>query len=304
MNVVSLFSGCGGLDLGFVKSGFNVVWANDNNKDAVATYRENIGDHIKLSSIYDIDTNDIPDCDILIGGFPCLGFTLAQGKNRTLNNDYNLLYKEYARVLNAKNPKYFVVENVVGIQSGEEFSNNFKNNILKTFEKSGNGYNIKFKKLIAADYGVPQKRERIIILGTRKDILKEPSFPEAIFKTENYKTLKDAIGDLPLNFDNSIPNHIGSFHKVLINEFVGNRKLFWDKPSPTITGRGNRKGGAVIHPHPELHRRLSVRECARIQSFKDDFIFCGSNSACYAQIGNAVPPLMSYYIAQELKKCF
>lgn len=85
---------------------------------------------------------------------------------------------------------------------------------------------------------------------------------------------------------------------------MGNRILSWDKPAPTITGRGSRGGGAVIHPHPNLHRRLSVRECGRIQSFPDDFIFYGSNGAAYAQIGNAVPPLMSYYIAKEFMKCF
>lgn len=301
-NVISLFSGCGGLDLGFINAGFNIIWANDISEDATLTYKHNIGNHIINDSIYNINTNNVPNADILIGGFPCLGFTLAQGKGRKVDCEYNYLYKEYERFLIDKQPKYFIVENVIGIKSGEEFSDFFHNKILKSFENAGLGYKVKYKELIAADYGVPQKRKRVIILGTRKDIEKEPNFPEAVLKKENYKTLKDAIYDLPRDYSNEFYNHTGTKHMVKINQFVGNRALNWNLPSPTITGRGSRKGGAVIHPHPDLHRRLSIRECARIQSFPDNFMFLGSNSSCYAQIGNAVPPLMSYYIALEILK--
>ena len=188
-----------------------------------------------------------------------------------------------------------MVENVAGIQSGKGFKENFYEKILPTFQSCG--YELKHTLLNASDFGVPQNRKRVIIIGKRLDIKTEISFPKAL--KAKPKTLKDAISDLPLEYDENIPNHTGSKHKITINGYVGNRKLEWDKPAPTITGRGSRGGGAVIHPHPNLHRRLSVRECARIQSFPDSFIFYGSNGATYAQIGNAVPPLMSYYIAKE-----
>ncbi len=304
VKVISLFSGCGGFDLGFKKAGFEIVWANDFDKEAVESYRRNIGDHIVHDSIYNIDVNTIPDGDILIGGFPCLGFTVAKGKDRKLDCGYNQLFYEYARVLKAKQPKYFIVENVTGIKSGKEFNDFFHDVILETFKKSGiNGdYKVKYETLISSSFGVPQNRKRVIIFGTRHDIKEEPSYPKK--QVHSLLTLKDAIEDLPLEYDDNIPNHKGNQHKVKINGYVGNRQLDWNKPSPTITGRGSRSGGAVIHPHPNGHRRLTVRECARIQSFPDDFYFMGSNGACYSQIGNAVPPLMSFFIANQFKQLF
>lgn len=134
MKVISLFSGAGGFDLGFKKSGFEIVWANDFDKEAVETYKRNIGEHIVHDSIYNIKVEDIPDADILIGGFPCLGFTVAKGKDRKLDCDYNQLFQEYARVLAAKQPKYFIVENVTGIKSGKEFNDFFHEVILETFK--------------------------------------------------------------------------------------------------------------------------------------------------------------------------
>jgi DNA (cytosine-5)-methyltransferase 1 len=303
MKVISLFSGAGGLDLGFKKAGFEIVWANDFDKEATESYKKNIGDHIVHKSIYDVDTSIIPDADILIGGFPCLGFTVAKGKDRKLDCDYNQLFQEYARILRDKKPKYFLVENVTGIKSGEEFNNFFHNTILKTFKECTNvGYDVKYETLISSDFGVPQNRKRIIIFGTRKDISIQPSFPSFTIKSKT--TLSDAIFDLPREFSETIPNHSGNQHKVKITGYVGGRQLDWNKPSPTITGRGSRSGGAVIHPHPDGHRRLSVRECARIQSFPDDFIFSGSNGACYSQIGNAVPPIMSFFIANQFRELF
>ncbi len=304
MKVISLFSGAGGFDLGFKKSGFEIVWANDFDKEAVETYKKNIGEHIVQDSIYNIRVEDIPDADILIGGFPCLGFTVAKGKDRKLDCDYNQLFQEYARVLAAKQPKYFIVENVTGIKSGKEFNDFFHEVILETFKnaKYKNNYKLKYETLISSNYGVPQNRKRIIILGTREDIKDEPKFPD--FKIKNQTTLKDAIYDLRMEYSEEVSNHIGNKHKVKINGYVGNRQLDWDKPSPTITGRGSRSGGAVIHPHPERHRRLSIRECARIQSFPDDFYFIGSNGACYSQIGNAVPPIMSFFIANQFRELF
>lgn len=297
-SVISLFSGCGGLDLGFIRAGFCVVFANDIDKDACESYKRNLGSHIVCQDIYTLDSSTIPSADILIGGFPCLGFTIANGKNRDLDSAYNALYLEYARVLAAKQPKYFLVENVAGIQSGRGFRENFFERILPCFRACG--YRIKHRILNASDYLVPQNRKRVIILGTREDVAREPDFPPP--QTKAKKTLREAIADLPRDYDESVPNHTGSSHKIRINGYIGNRALEWDKPAPTITGRGSRGGGAVIHPHPNLERRLSVRECARLQSFPDDFVFCGSNGAAYAQIGNAVPPLLGFFIANEFRR--
>lgn len=286
--------------MGFIKAGFEVIFANDIDKEACETYRANIGEHILCEDIYKLKASQVPKADLLIGGFPCLGFTIANGAKRDLKSAYNALYREYARILKAKQPKYFLVENVAGIQSGEAFKEHFHGKILPTFKNCG--YRVKYQILNASDFFVAQNRKRVIIIGTRNDIAQEPNFPAPQCKSP--KTLRDAIGDLPDEFSDEIPNHTGSAHKIRINGYLGNRVLPWDKPAPTITGRGSRGGGAVIHPHPNLKRRLSVRECARIQSFEDDFIFKGSNGAAYAQIGNAVPPLMSFYIAKEFLKCF
>ena len=302
MKVISLFSGCGGLDLGFLKAGFDVVWANDFDKEATNSYAKNIGDHIVHDSVYNIDTSTIPEADILIGGFPCLGFTVATGKDRKLDCPQNQLFQEYTRVLHDTQPKYFVVENVTGIKSGKEFNDYFHNTILKSFENAGIGYKVKYETLTSSTFGVPQNRKRVIIFGTRVDMVEEPSFPNFIVKQKN--TIRDAISSLPREYDLNVPNHTGTKHKVKITGYIGGRQLDWDKPSPTITGRGSRGGGAIIHPHPDCHRRLSIRECARIQSFPDDFIFSGSNGAAYAQIGNAVPPIMAFFIANQFRTLF
>ena len=303
MKVISLFSGCGGVDLGFIKAGAKIIWANDIDSDAVNTYKQNIGEHIVCKDIYKVDVDEIPnDADLIVGGFPCLGFTVAKGKSRNINDSVNFLYKEYIRILKAKMTKYFLIENVPGMKSGKEF-NNFFENMIKEFKEVG--YRVKYETLLASNYGVPQNRKRIIIIGTRNDIEIEPNFPTPTHSKDNnlifkpYVTLKDAISDLPEDYDDNIPNHIGSKHKVKINGYVGNRQLDWNKPSPTITGRGSRSGGAVIHPHPNNKRRLSVRECARLQSFPDDFNFSGSNGAAFAHIGNAVPPILSFHLAKE-----
>lgn len=318
MKVLSLFSGCGGIDLGFMKAGASIVWANDIDKDAVKTYKRNLGEDIVCKDIYNVLPEESPnDVDLIVGGFPCLGFTLAKGKSRTIDDSNNILYQQYIKILEKKLPKYFLIENVPGMKSGKEF-NTFFEQMMIDFQNVGlnskitnkKGYRIKYETLLASDYGVPQNRKRLIIIGTRNDIENEPMYPEPTHTKDTGKnkhllphiTIKEAISDLPPMFDENFPNHIGTKHKVKINGYVGNRQLDWDKPSPTITGRGSRTGGAVIHPHPNRERRLSVRECARIQTFPDNFIFTGSNGANFAHIGNAVPPILAFHIAKEFKK--
>lgn len=306
MRVVSLFTGAGGLDLGFSRAGARIVFANDIDEDSCNTYRRNFGDHIVCSDIKKINVEDIPDCDLIIGGYPCLGFTVAN-INRSTKDKRNYLYLEYLRMLEAKKPPFFLVENVPGMKSlanGELFST-----MLEQFRNACPGYSVRITILNAADYGVPQLRRRLIILGTKNEEKKTLYFPKPTHSEKPLGllerllprvTLRKAIENLPLEQTNEIPNHVSNTHKVKITGYLGGRVLNWDKPSPTITGRGSRTGGPVIHPHPSLRRRLTVRECARIQSFPDDFVFSGAVSSCYAQVGNAVAPLFAFRLAQAV----
>lgn len=310
MKVVSLFSGAGGLDLGFIKAGHEIVWANDNFPDAVKTYRKNIGDHIVCEDISKIPSDQIPDHDILIGGFPCQGFSVANSK-RGENDERNKLYLELLRVLIDKQPKFFLAENVKGILSlmkGAIFEM-----IISDFENAG--YKIKYKVLNAANYGVPQKRERVIILGVRNDIQFDLEHPEpthsetsSLFNDKkNWVSIGEALKNIPEpEEEHSLLNHTYSKFKLKFNGYLGNRAIDPTKPAPTVTARGDEKGGVVVLHHPNNHRRMSVRELALTQSFPIDYVFEGNNSSAYRQIGNAVPPLLAFAIAsifpKELKK--
>jgi len=301
MNVVSLFSGAGGLDLGFIKAGHKIIWANDNFSDAVKTYRRNIGYHIISDDITKIKSDDIPDHDILIGGFPCQGFSIANAK-REGNDERNKLYLELLRVLIEKRPKFFLAENVKGILSlnqGKVFEM-----ILLDFKNAG--YIVRHQVLNAADFGVPQKRERVIILGVRNDVSCKLEYPEPTHS--GYVTLFDnkkmwiSIGEALKNIPepeemHNLSNHIYSKFKLKFNGYIGNRAIDPTKPAPTVTARGDEKGGVVVLHHPNNHRRMSARELAIAQSFPIDFVFEGNNSSVYRQIGNAVPPLLAFALA-------
>lgn len=170
--IVSLFSGCGGLDLGFIQQGFEVIWANDFFKEAVETYKYNIGNHIVFGDITQIPSEEIPnDFDVLLGGFPCQGFSIANNK-RSMEDERNFLYKELLRVLKDKQPKFFVAENVKGILSMQK--GKVIEMIVNDFKALG--YEVEYRLLKASDYGVPQHRERVVIIGNRLG-LKNP-FPK------------------------------------------------------------------------------------------------------------------------------
>ena len=304
MNVVSLFSGAGGLDLGFIMAGHNIIWANDLYSDAVATYRRNIGNHIVERDIKEISSNEIPDCDIVIGGFPCQGFSVANTKRNT-KDERNTLYKELLRVIRDKQPKFFLAENVKGILSlnkGKTFEM-----ILSDF--SSLNYTVQYKVLNSADYGVPQVRERVIIVGVRKDINFTFHYPEHTNSKEGddgkpkWVSVEEAIGYLP-NPDepNNLFNHTYSKYKLNFNGYIGHRPLDPQKPAPTVTARGDNKGGVVILPHPNGLRRMTCRELATIQSFPIDFEFMGNNSSIYRQIGNAVPVQMAFRVASQFNE--
>lgn len=309
MRVVSLFSGAGGFDLGFIKAGHEIVWANDFWEDAVNTYRRNIGEHISCCDIAEVDISRIPDGDIVIGGFPCQGFSIAN-RNRHEADERNFLYAHFVKVVETKAPPLFLAENVKGIKNCEK--GKFFDLILQDFSKAG--YNVEYYLLNAADYGVPQCRERVFFLGIRKDLKQKlkfnfPPYPthaqynvSPLFNLKPWISVSQALRGIPEpDQPNSLANHEASKYKLVFNGYMGKRKINPDLPCPTITARGDDRGGVVIHPHPNNKRRLTVREAALIQSFPIDFVFSGTKTSAYRQVANAVPPLLAEIIAKGLK---
>jgi len=307
MSVISLFSGAGGLDLGFKHAGFELLWANDFDKDAVETYKDNIGSECVLGDISNISSELIPDSDVIIGGFPCQGFSMANTKRHILD-ERNSLYLQYIRILKDKQPKIFVAENVKGILSlgkGEVIKG-----IVEDFSNAG--YRVKYKLLNAADFGVPQTRMRVFIVGIRNDLNINFEFPEKTHSKNGvggylpWVTVKEALSHLPDpdgDDSDSVPNNEYSQYKLVMNGYLGKRPIDENIPAPTVTGRGDRKGGVVILPHPNGLRRMTVRELATIQSFPTNFNFQGSKTDCYRQIANAVPVGLSFSIAKSVFNC-
>ncbi|MBW4670446.1 MAG: DNA cytosine methyltransferase [Cyanomargarita calcarea GSE-NOS-MK-12-04C] len=323
--IVALFSGCGGLDLGFRRADFNVVWANEYDKEIWETYENNHIDTIlDKRNIRDISSREIPDCIGIIGGPPCQSWSEA-GSQRGINDDRGKLFLEYVRILKDKQPLFFLAENVSGMLHKKH--QGALNNIIAAFDEAG--YAISFKLLNAMHYNVPQDRKRVIFIGYRIDLKKRFNF--ALLKQSSHiSTLRETIWDLresaipaigtnKTNGDSChFPNHeymIGGFSTMYMSR---NRVRTWNEPSFTIQAGGRH---APIHPQankmihvgkdecifdpnsPEIYRRLSVRECARIQTFPDDFIFHYNNLAAgYKMIGNAVPVNFSLAIARAIYK--
>ena len=298
LKVCSLFSGCGGLDLGFLLSGYEIVFAIDSYSRACETYDKNLNLPIIREKIQNVSYDEIPDCDIVIGGFPCQGFSTAGWFKK--EDARNELYLEMLKVVEEKRPNYFLAENVMGLLSMEK--GKVLEYILNDFRKLG--YVVKYKAINCADYGVPQQRKRIFILGAEKG--RKISFPQPTHdetpkeiviypELKKWKTVRQAIGDLEGLND--------PYPKGKINNFQSRYKVRPDEPSrytilasaPKIPIHYN---GSLEDEYP---RRLTVRECARLQSFPDSFEFCGPLTAQIKQLGNAVPPLVSYRIAQDLK---
>ena len=304
MKIISLFSGAGGLDLGLIQAGNTVIWANDIDNDAVATYRENIGEHIICDDIKNIDISTLPDADVVVGGFPCQGFSQAN-MLRTLEDDRNQLYRFFYNTIKLKQPKYFIAENVKGILSlgkGEAIKQ-----IVSDFEAAG--YITSVNLVNMANYGVPQTRQRVIIIGQRVDLGKELHFifPKPTHSKNgelpHWVSIREAIGHFPdPDTDNDILNHIYSAYKVEYRNFTGHRKTDPDKPSPTVLARGNGKGGVCAIPHYNGKRRLTIRESASVQTFPENFHFVGTMNSCYRQIGNAVPVMFAQKLGAELRR--
>ena len=304
MKIVSLFSGAGGLDLGLIMAGHEVIWANDIDDDCVETYKNNIVSHIRGGPIKSIPSSEIPDADAVVGGFPCQGFSQAN-MLRFEKDERNALYLEFLRVVRDNQPKWFLAENVRGILSvaGGAAIERIESDFAMA------GYRIQKCLFNTADYGVPQTRWRVIIAGTREDL--PPSLDYDYPKPTHSKggtgnlaswiSIGEALRSIPEpNESNDLLNHVFSQYKVTNRNFTGHRTTDPDAPSPTILARGNGKGGVCALQHPRNHRRMSIREQAVIQTFPVDFEFIGRMNSCYRQVGNAVPVEFARVLGERL----
>lgn len=320
MNLISLFAGAGGLDLGFEKAGFKVIAANEFDKTIWETYERNHSAKLIKGDICNISSEMFPECDGIIGGPPCQSWSEA-GSLKGIDDPRGQLFYQYIRILKDKQPKFFLAENVKGMMAKRH--NIAVNNIVTQFEDAG--YDVFISLLNASDYGVPQDRKRVFYIGFRKDLKVNFDPP----KPFDYKpTFKDAIFDLK---DSAIPaleknktngdacnflNHeyfIGAYSPIFMSR---NRVRQWDEQAFTVQASGRQ---CQLHPQApimpkieknknifmpgkeELYRRLTVRECARIQGFPDDFKFYYKNlNDAYKMIGNAVPVNLAYVIAKSI----
>lgn len=359
MKAIDLFAGCGGLSLGFIKDGYTIEKAVEFDETIAKTYKLNHPDiNVIVNDIKNVDHGEVfrkNDADVIIGGPPCQGFSMAGARIRDgfMGDPRNFLFKHYFNVVKTVKPSVFVMENVKGImtmENGEIFRE-----ILSIFSDSslldGSNYELYPRIVRAVDFGVPQKRERVIIIGIRNkaiDIqglwgITEKQIKEIYPDYFEKKTVRDAIGNLPSPSSTGIvsnPVAMTSYQKYLScnDKYLQNHKqtkhsklavdrmakisngenftsldeeiksvhsgsygrLCWDEQAPTITTRFDTPaGGRFIHPSE--NRTLTPREAARIQSFPDDFIFTGSKTSICKQIGNAVPPKISYFLAKLVR---
>ncbi len=354
-NIIDLFSGCGGLSLGFIQNGYKTSVALEYDKMIASTYKANHPDiNVLIDDIKKVDAsgyfNDI-SADVIVGGPPCQGFSMAGARIRSgfIDDPRNYLFKHYFNIVKLVKPKVFIMENVKGMmtmQDGKIFKE-----ILNIFSSSemmdGQPYKMWYKIVKAVEFGIPQKRERLIIIGTLDHTINIDEIWEQAKETITKKhptffnrvTVLDAISNLPLPTENGIvenpkplnsyqaflatgnktlENHIRPNHNAIaidrmkrvrngenytvLNEKINSvhsgsyGRLEWDEPAPTITTRFDTpSGGRFIHPTED--RTLTPREAARIQSFPDGYVFKGNKSSICRQIGNAVPPKISYFLA-------
>jgi DNA (cytosine-5)-methyltransferase 1 len=320
--VISLFSGSGGMDLGFLggfevfgqkyrSMPFEIVHASDINKYATKTYNYNFKNLAVTSDIANIELESLPYADVVIGGFP---YKLNEPKQ-------NNLYLQMKRVIDHVKPKMFIAENIDSIRDTKKTQDvSSLTKIVKDFSRSG--YNVDYKIMKAVEYGVPQTRIRVVIIGRRKDLKGEIVFPppshgeKKTSKISSFRTTKDAIGDLEnlLDSPEAPQNHTTKDYskvKFLIGKtHQGNEKEKADKPAHTV--RAEAHGNQYAHynsldkdlnnTNPLTWRRLTVRECARIQSFPDNYEFPLSQTEAHRQIGNAFPPVLAWHIAKYVTR--
>lgn len=316
--LVSLFSGCGGLDLGFLKAGYDIVWANDFEHWSCETYKKNFGDHIVEGSIEDIDLNKIPDHDIMTGGFPCQDFSMIW-KRGGLETERGNLYTYFVKAVQLKKPKVFIAENVKGLLTAN--GGKAVRQIAEDFAELG--YRININLYNFAEYGAPQLRERVLIIGIRDDVDYQYEKPDPLHDATNYVTAGEAlvgVESVPFNNEHqnikdktrkmlelipeggnftSIPKDSPYYVKGMISHVY--RRLHRNKPSTTIIAGG---GGGTWGYHYSEPRPLTNRERARLFGYPDDFIFQGSITEVRRQIGNSVPPVAAKVIAEHLYPAF
>ena len=310
IRVASLFSGCGGGDLGitggfnflgdnYQNLGFNVIWANDIDPYAAESYRKNFGPHIVEGDITKIKAEDIPDHDLLVGGFPCQSFSMV-GRRKGFEDPRGKLYKDMVRVLKAKKPTAFIAENVKGLKSVQK--GKVLEKILKDFSKAG--YKVRHQVLNASFYGVPQKRERLFIIGIRKDKELEFNFPMPYDHTvplskviEDHKTI-----DPKYYFSSRALAGLRNANKAF-NKGRAQSLLMPCNTISTHLAKVSLNGtDPVLLIRTDSYRRLTPTEAARIQSFPDNFIFVGSEAKQYIQIGNAIPPVLMWHVAKSVRE--
>jgi DNA (cytosine-5)-methyltransferase 1 len=321
MNLISLFSGAGGMDLGFKKAGFNIAMANEYDKSIWATYEKNHDTPLIKGDIRKVDHSEFPDCDGIIGGPPCQSWSEA-GSLKGIDDARGQLFFEFIRILEEKKPKFFVAENVSGMMAKRHSP--AVEHIVGLFEDAG--YDVFIDMLDANGFNVPQNRKRVFYIGFRKDLEVDFEFPKP---SDEKLVLRDAIWDLKETaipsleknktngVDCEVLNHeyfTGGYSTIYMSR---NRVRSWDEPSFTIQASGRQ---APQHPQApkmkkveknkqifiegkeDLYRRLSIRECARIQTFPDDFEFVYTNlNDAYKMIGNAVPVELACAVAKQIK---
>ena len=318
IEVISLFSGCGGMDLGFHQAGFDIKWANDIEQRACETYAKNIGNHIVCGDITQLDYSQIPDADLILGGFPCQDFSMIW-KRGGITTDRGNLYQNFVEIVSQKQPLMFVAENVKGILTANK--KKAIKQIIKDFSETGDyGYNTTAHLINFADYGVAQLRERVLIIGGRKDLDVFFDIPAPLRDSDNYLSSKEAlkgvnkvkhnnehqniqqntIEKLKLippggNFTN-IPKDSPHYVKGMISHVY--RRLHPNKPSTTIIAAG---GGGTWGYHYDEPRPLTNRERARLFGYPDDFVFEGTITEVRKQIGNSVPPSGILPFAKQIK---
>jgi DNA (cytosine-5)-methyltransferase 1 len=320
MNFIEICAGCGGLSSGLIKSGFIPLLLNDNNKDCCSTLKKNHPNiNIIHNSFENLDlTSYINKCDLLVGGIPCQSFSTI-GNRKGINDKRGHLIFKFIELISIIKPKLFLIENVKGLLSINKKTtfNQIINNLNEL-----NIYNISYKCLNSFNYNVPQKRERIFIIGYLKSLNKSYEFPNEI---PEKKLLKDVLIDVPISNGAKYSDKKIKLFQLLsqgecwINlpielqkEYLGNSfnssggkrgilaRLSLNKPSLTLLCSPTQKQTERCHPLEE--RPLTIREYARIQTFPDDYQFIGSLSSQYKQIGNAVPVELAYHIGLSLKK--
>ncbi|WP_312588938.1 DNA cytosine methyltransferase [Corynebacterium dentalis] len=323
---MSTFTGCGGLDLGFRDMGFDPVWANDLDESACSTYQHSLGDHIVCEDITKIDPftdQSIPPADLVIGGFPCQDFSIIW-KRPGLDGARGGLYRNFRDFIAAKRPKAFVAENVKGLLTA---NNKLAiKTIVEDLEAVSPGYIVKPRLYNFAEYGVPQFRERVLIVGVRMDTGFDFRHPKPTHGPRGrmpYKTAGEALrGVEKISANNEIMRqrektrqmlteipeggnytNIPKDHPLYVKGLISHvyRRLHRDEPSRTIIAAG---GGGTWGYHFEYPRALTNRERARLQSFPDWFQFQGSTTEVRRQIGNAVPPEGVHALAKRLQLLF